>query len=151
MGETPVSSNTPTDIAPKQDISHDFDDSAREACGVVGVYARGEEAARAVFFGLYALQHRGQESAGIATSDGRSIRVHTEMGLVGQAFQEYDLSRLPGYMSVGHTRYSTTGSSNINNAQPIISKGTGVEIALGHNGNVINALELREELFDWGL
>jgi len=151
MGETPVSSNTPTDIAPKQDISDDFDDSAREACGVVGVYARGEEAARAVFFGLYALQHRGQESAGIATSDGRSIRVHTEMGLVGQAFQEYDLSRLPGYMSIGHTRYSTTGSSNINNAQPIISKGTGVEIALGHNGNVINALELREELFDWGL
>ena len=79
------------------------------------------------------------------------IRAHTEMGLVGQAFQEYDLSRLPGYISVGHTRYSTTGSSNISNAQPIISKGTGVEIALGHNGNVINAVELREELYDWGL
>jgi len=115
------------------------------------VYARGEEAARDTFFGLYALQHRGQESAGIASSDGRDIRVHTEMGLVGNAFQEYDLSRLPGYISVGHTRYSTTGSSNINNAQPIVSKGLGVEIALGHNGNVINALELREELYDWGI
>jgi len=123
----------------------------KEACGVVGVYARGEDAARAAFFGVYALQHRGQESAGIAASDGRMIRTHTEMGLVGQAFQEYDLSRLPGYISVGHTRYSTTGSSNISNAQPIISKGTGVEIALGHNGNVINAVELREELYDWGL
>jgi len=73
------------------------------------------------------------------------------MGLVGNAFQEYDLSRLPGYISVGHTRYSTTGSSNINNAQPIVSKGLNVEIALGHNGNVINALELREELHDWGI
>jgi len=123
----------------------------KEACGVVGVYARGEDAARAAFFGIYALQHRGQESAGIAASDGRMIRAHTEMGLVGQAFQEYDLSRLPGYISVGHTRYSTTGSSNISNAQPIISKGTSVEIALGHNGNVINAVELREELYDWGL
>ena len=123
----------------------------KEACGVVGVYARGEDAARAAFFGIYALQHRGQESAGIAASDGRMIRAHTEMGLVGQAFQESDLSRLPGYISVGHTRYSTTGSSNISNAQPIISKGTGVEIALGHNGNVINAVELREELYDWGL
>ena len=151
MGETFVSPNIPADNTPIEISLDEYDDSAREACGVVGVYARGEEAARAVFFGLYALQHRGQESAGIATSDGRSIRAHTEMGLVGQAFQEYDLSRLPGYMSIGHTRYSTTGSSNISNAQPIISKGTGVEIALGHNGNVINALELREELFDWGL
>jgi len=129
----------------------DHGDNMKEACGVVGVYARGEETARSAFFGIYALQHRGQESAGIATSDGRTIRTHTEMGLVGQAFQEYDLSRLPGYISVGHTRYSTTGSSNINNAQPIVSKGTGVEIALGHNGNVINALELRAELHDWGL
>ena len=70
---------------------------------------------------------------------------------MGNAFQEYDLSRLPGYISVGHTRYSTTGSSNLNNAQPIVSKGINVEIALGHNGNVINAMELREELHDWGI
>ena len=126
-------------------------DSLKEACGVVGVYANGEEAARAVFFGLYALQHRGQESAGIAASDGINLRIHTEMGLVGQAFQEYDLSGLPGHIAVGHTRYSTTGSSNINNAQPILSNGSGVQIALGHNGNVINAVDLRRELDDWGV
>ena len=74
--------------AENQNLHHSSDDSMKEACGVVGVYARGEEAARATFFGLYALQHRGQESAGIAASDGRSIRVHTEMGLVGQAFHK---------------------------------------------------------------
>ena len=74
-------------------------DSLKEACGVVGVYANGEEAARAVFFGLYALQHRGQESAGIAASDGINLSIHTEMGLVGQAFQEYDLSGLPGHIA----------------------------------------------------
>ena len=137
--------------AENKNLHHNSDDSMKEACGVVGVYARGEEAARATFFGLYALQHRGQESAGIAASDGRSIRVHTEMGLVGQAFQEYDLSRLPGYISIGHTRYSTTGSSNISNAQPIISEGPEVEIALGHNGNVINAVDLKNEMSQWGL
>ena len=134
-----------------QHLHETSDDSMKEACGVVGVYARGEEAARATFFGLYALQHRGQESAGIAASDGRQIRTHKEIGLVGQAFQEYDLSRLPGYIAVGQTRYSTTGSSNINNAQPIISEGPDVEIALGHNGNVINAVDLKEELGQWGL
>ena len=150
MGKPPVSIDTLDRDSVIHDVSH-ADDKLKEACGVVGVYARGEEAARAVFFGIYALQHRGQESAGIASSDGRNIRAHTEMGLVGQAFQEYDLSRLPGYISIGHTRYSTTGSSDIRNAQPIISKGTGVEIALGHNGNVINSVELREELYEWGL
>lgn len=117
---------------------------------MVGVYAKSEEAARAAFFGIYALQHRGQESAGIAASDGNEIRMHAEMGLVGQAFQEYDLSRLPGHLAVGHTRYSTTGSSQLANAQPIISDGTNGKIALAHNGNVINALELRQELADWG-
>ncbi len=127
------------------------DDIPHEACGVVGIYAPKEEVARAVFFGLYALQHRGQESAGIATSDGSQIYTHTEMGLVGQGFQEYDLSRLPGHISIGHTRYSTTGSSNIENAQPIISKGVNVEIALGHNGNLINAVDLKKELLDWNV
>ena len=99
--------------------NYDDNDIPHEACGVVGIYAPKEEVARDVFFGLYALQHRGQESAGIATSDGSQMYVHTEMGLVGQGFQEYDLSRLPGHISIGHTRYSTTGSSNIENAQPI--------------------------------
>ena len=126
------------------------DDHVREACGIVGVYAPGEDVARIAFFGLHALQHRGQESAGISASDGRNIRVHTAMGLVGQAFQEEDLTRLPGYVAVGHTRYSTTGSNRLNNAQPIVSNGSQVEIALAHNGNVINAVELRAELTEWG-
>ena len=126
------------------------DDVPRDACGIVGVYARGEDVARLAFFGLYALQHRGQESAGISASDGETIRIHTSMGLVGQAFQEEDLERLRGHIAVGHTRYSTTGSSRIDNAQPIRSKGPGVELTLTHNGNVINALNLKDELEEWG-
>ena len=126
------------------------DGHAREACGVVGVYAPEEDVARVAFFGLYALQHRGQESVGIATGDGERIRCHTAMGLVAQTFQEHDLSRLPGHIAVGHTRYSTTGSSHLRNAQPIVSRSPSVEIALAHNGNVINALDLRLELADWG-
>ena len=116
----------------------------------MGVYARGEDVARAVFFGLYALQHRGQESAGISTSDGERLRVRTTMGLVGQAFQEEDLASLPGHIAIGHTRYSTTGSSNLSNAQPVLSQGPEIELALAHNGNVINAAELRQELAEWG-
>ena len=126
------------------------DDYPREACGLVGVYSRGEDVARVAFFGLYALQHRGQESAGISASDGNGIRVQTAMGLVGQAFQEEDLERLPGHIAVGHNRYSTTGSSQLCNAQPIVSRGPDLEIALAHNGNVINAVDLKRELAEWG-
>ena len=122
----------------------------RESCGVVGVYAPGEDVARIAFFGLYALQHRGQESAGIATADGQVIRLHTSMGLVGQAFQEKDLERLTGHIAIGHTRYSTTGTSHIKNAQPILSQGPEIELALAHNGNVINAIELKKELAESG-
>ena len=139
--QAPHSKTEPTEAA-----DHDL----REACGVVGVYSRGEDVARAVFFGLYALQHRGQESAGISSADGERIRVRTAMGLVGQAFQEEDLEHLTGHIAVGHTRYSTTGSSELCNAQPILSKGPDIEIALAHNGNVINAVELKEELLEWG-
>jgi amidophosphoribosyltransferase len=127
-----------------------LDRHPREACGITGVYLPGEDAARVAFFGIFALQHRGQESAGIASSDGRQIRLRTAMGLVGQAFDEQDLVALPGYIAVGHTRYSTTGSSQLCNAQPIVSKGPDVELALAHNGNVINAVELRRELADAG-
>ena len=134
----------------KTESTEAADHDLREACGVVGVYSRGEDVARVAFFGLYALQHRGQESAGISSSDGERIRVHTSMGLVGQAFQEEDLEHLPGHIAVGHTRYSTTGSSELCNAQPILSKGPNIEIALAHNGNVINAMELKEELLEWG-
>ena len=86
----------------------------------------------------------------MSTSDGRRIRLHTAMGLVGQAFQEEDLAKLPGHIAVGHTRYSTTGSSNISNAQPMLSRGPNIELALAHNGNVINAAQLKEELAEWG-
>ncbi|MDP7534307.1 MAG: amidophosphoribosyltransferase, partial [SAR202 cluster bacterium] len=125
-------------------------DSPREACGVVGVYSRGEDVARIAFFGLYALQHRGQESSGISAADGRQIRTRTAMGLINQAFHEDHLNDLPGHIAIGHTRYSTTGSSQARNAQPIISAGPDVRLALGHNGNVVNAVELKEELLGWG-
>ena len=127
-------------------------EAAHEACGIVGVYTPDEEAARTAFFGLFSLQHRGQESAGIATSDGEhEPYIHTSMGLVGQVFHEFDLQRLPGHIAIGHTRYSTTGSSDIRNAQPFLVHGLHGPLALGHNGNVINALELRQQLIkDWG-
>ena len=98
-------------------------DHAREECGVVGVYSRSDDVARVAFFGLHALQHRGQESVGIASGDGRRIRVRTAMGLVGQAFHEDEVADLPGIVAIGHTRYSTTGSSQICNAQPTVSRG----------------------------
>ena len=126
------------------------DDHVHDECGVIGVFSRSDDVARVAFFGLYALQHRGQESAGIATSDGESIKVRTAMGLVTQTFQEEDLERLTGHMAIGHTRYSTTGSSHARNAQPLVSKGPDVELALGHNGNVVNAQALRDELVGWG-
>ncbi|HWO72470.1 MAG TPA: amidophosphoribosyltransferase [Dehalococcoidia bacterium] len=121
-------------------------ESPREACGVFGVYAPSEDVARVTFFGLYALQHRGQESAGIAATDGTGIKVHKEMGLVSQVFQEEDLRHLKGYAAIGHTRYSTTGSSRVENAQPFLVEGPNGAIALGHNGNIINAEMLRAEL-----
>ena len=113
---------------------------------MVGVYSKNEDVAKLTFFGLYALQHRGQESAGISASDGIRIKTETAMGLVGQAFQEESLVSLSGHLAIGHTRYSTTGSSHVSNAQPIISEGPQVSLALAHNGNVINALELKKEL-----
>ena len=126
------------------DIPHD-------KCGVVGVYSPNSDISKITFLALYALQHRGQESAGIATGDGTEIKSHLGMGLVSQVFNESNLSNLDGHVSIGHTRYSTTGSSNIQNAQPCFSSNTGSEIALAHNGNVINALDLRNELLDWGV
>jgi len=122
----------------------------RESCGVFGVYARGINVAQTAFFALFALQHRGQESAGIAVSDGDGIRVHTNMGLVSQAFNENDLALLRGHAGIGHNRYSTTGSSNPPNAQPITAQRGGTTIALAHNGNIINAKPLRDELRDRG-
>lgn len=118
-------------------------DSPKEACGVFGVYAPGREVARLTFYGLYALQHRGQESAGIVTSDGTALRIRTGMGLVAQVFEERDIQGLPGYIAIGHTRYSTTGSSRLVNAQPILLETVHGSLALAHNGNIINAGDLR--------
>ncbi|MCJ7670351.1 MAG: amidophosphoribosyltransferase [Dehalococcoidia bacterium] len=121
-----------------------------ESCGVFGVYAPGINVAQTAFFALFALQHRGQESAGIAVTDGNEIKIHTCMGLVSQAFTETDLALLQGYISIGHNRYSTTGSSRPMNAQPIIAKSEGLTIALAHNGNIINSKLLRDELQERG-
>lgn len=121
-----------------------------ESCGIFGIYAPGEEVARLTFFGLFALQHRGQESSGIATSDGKQIHCHTSMGLVAQVFDEATLGKLTGNMAIGHNRYSTTGSSRAINAQPVVVRGSAGEIALGHNGNVVNAQSLRQELSEQG-
>ena len=118
----------------------------REACGVFGIFGPGEDVSRLTYFGLFALQHRGQESAGIAVSDGREMTLHREMGLVFQVFDEATLSRLRGDLAIGHTRYSTTGTSSLVNAQPMVAEWRGGKIALAHNGNLVNALELRREL-----
>ena len=128
-----------------------MDSSLQEKCGVFGVYAPGEDVARLTFFGLHALQHRGQESAGIATSDGREITSFARMGLVTQVFDERALSSLRGIAGIGHTRYSTTGSSALRNAQPFVVTGSAGTVALAHNGNVVNADLMRSELAEQGV
>ena len=114
----------------------------RDACGVFGVWSPGEDVAKLAYYGLYALQHRGQESAGIAVSDGSRIVVYKDMGLVAQVFDERVLSSLHGHIAVGHCRYSTSGSSVWENAQPTFRPTPAGGVALGHNGNLINTLEL---------
>lgn len=121
-------------------------DKMEEACGVFGLYAPGEDVATLTYFGLYALQHRGQESAGIATIDGDTIHCYKHMGLVSQVFDEDRLKTLPGQAAVGHTRYSTTGSSLVVNAQPAIVESRLGPLALAHNGNLVNTVALREHL-----
>src|SRR3954447_164402 len=121
-------------------------DKLHEACGVFGIYAPGEDVARIAFFGLYALQHRGQESAGIATGDGQTLHLYRDMGLVNQVFTEETLEDLQGHIAVGHTRYSTTGSSRVENAQPIIVKGDLGPLAVAHNGNLVNTPDVLGEL-----
>ncbi len=122
----------------------------REACGIFGIYAPGEDVARISFFALFALQHRGQESAGIATADGKKIQVYARMGLVSQVFSEESLSQLTGDIAIGHNRYSTTGSSRICNAQPIIVGTDDNAIAIAHNGNIINSERLYHDLCEKG-
>jgi len=127
-------------------------DKLHEECGIFGVYGPGEDVANLTYFGLYALQHRGQESAGIAVSDGVTIRVHKEMGLVSQVFDTEALLDMPGHISVGHTLYSTTGSSKTANAQPMLFQhGQIGPVAYGHNGNLTNTAELRHEMIEQGV
>jgi amidophosphoribosyltransferase len=121
-------------------------DKPEEACGVFGIYAPDEDVAKLTYFGLYALQHRGQESAGIATFVGEQVYLHKEMGLVSQVFNESILQQLPGDKAIGHTRYSTTGSSRVVNAQPAVVETRLGKVALAHNGNLVNTASLREEL-----
>jgi amidophosphoribosyltransferase len=131
----------------RNDQPTDPDPEPREECGVFGVWAPGEDVANLTYYGLYALQHRGQEAAGIAVSDGRRMVVFKDLGLVSQVFDEQTLSSLKGHIAVGHCRYSTTGSVTWENAQPTFrTTATGSGIALGHNGNLVNTAELRDEV-----
>jgi len=134
-----------------------------EECGVVGIHAPGRPVARLAYFALHALQHRGQESAGIAVSDGRRLTLHKRLGLVSQVFDEETLSGLDGVASngqdghaagriaIGHTRYSTTGSNSLPNVQPVFVEGELGELMLGHNGNLVNATWLRDQLSEQGV
>jgi len=126
--------------------SEELPDKPEEACAVFGVYAPGEDVAKLNYFGLYALQHRGQESAGIATFSRDGVRLHKDMGLVARVFDEDILQQLPGDWAVGHTRYSTTGSSLVANAQPVVVPSKLGSLALAHNGNLVNPAELKQSL-----
>ncbi|MGG7652324.1 MULTISPECIES: amidophosphoribosyltransferase [Kocuria] len=138
-------------VRPDGQLSHDLlpgEKGPQDACGVFGVWAPGEEVAKLAYYGLYALQHRGQESAGIAASDGNRIAVYKDMGLVSQVFDEATLTTLTGHLAVGHCRYSTTGGSHWANAQPTLGATPHGTVALAHNGNLTNSAELYEKLID---
>lgn len=128
-------------------LSHELlpgEKGPQDSCGVFGVWAPGDDVARLTYFGLYALQHRGQEAAGIATSNGEKILVYKDIGLVSQVFDDRALSSLPGRIAVGHTRYSTQGGATWENAQPTLGPTTYGTVALSHNGNLTNTRELME-------
>ncbi len=127
------------------------DDKFHDECGIFAVYAPSRDVGRMTFFGLHALQHRGQESAGICTWDGQMTHLHKAMGLVPQVFREEHITKLTGSMAIGHVRYSTTGSSHLRNAQPTLVETINGPLALGHNGNLTNALDLRRILLERGV
>jgi amidophosphoribosyltransferase len=126
------------------------DDRPREECGVIGIFAPNEDVARMTFFGLYALQHRGQEAAGMAVADGQTMAAYKGVGLVSQVFNAANMADLKGHYAIGHTRYSTTGSSSLRNAQPFMVETIHGPLALAHNGNLVNSVELRNELMRQG-
>ncbi len=125
------------------------DGRPKHECGVCGIFGH-EDASKLTYFGLYALQHRGQESAGIVASDDGKVTIHKDMGLVPEIFSEDILQGLPGHMAMGHVRYSTTGGSNIINTQPLMVTHKGCTLAVAHNGNLVNSLELRQDLEEKG-
>jgi amidophosphoribosyltransferase len=125
------------------------DHKPREHCGVFGIYGH-PDAARITYFGLYALQHRGQESCGIVASDGKRVSMHRGLGLVPEVFNPGVLDQLPGHLAIGHVRYSTTGSTMLINAQPFVVQHGGLMIAIGHNGTLTNAREIRCRLEEGG-
>ncbi len=128
------------------EATNSLQDGPREACGVIAVYSTTQRVSHLLYFGLFALQHRGQESAGIATSDGQTVTVFKDLGLVPQVFDEPTLAGLDGLLGIGHTRYSTTGSNNWANAQPAHRQVGHTSVALGHNGNLTNTEELAASL-----
>jgi amidophosphoribosyltransferase len=136
---------------PQSESAWIVEDRPREECGVIGVFAPREDVASMAFFGLYALQHRGQEAAGIAVTDGNAIRLHKEVGLVSQVFNQANLLPLKGSYAIGHTRYSTTGSPSARNAQPFLIETIHGPLAVAHNGNLVNAAELRQDLLRKGI
>ncbi|MGF1506829.1 MAG: amidophosphoribosyltransferase, partial [Anaerolineae bacterium] len=129
----------------------EFDDKPHDECGVFGIFAPGRQVARMTFFGLYALQHRGQESAGVVTSDGIVAHQHKGMGLVAQVFNEDNLAPLEGHLAIGHTRYSTTGSAKLRNAQPYLIETINGPLGVSHYGILTNALDLRRQLLERGV
>jgi amidophosphoribosyltransferase len=128
-----------------------WDESPKEECGIIGVFAPNEDVARMTFFGLFALQHRGQEAAGMAVADGQVISTYKNIGLVSQVFRPGALDELKGHYAIGHARYSTTGSSLIRNAQPFMIETMNGPLALAHNGNLVNSAELRDEMLHQGV
>jgi amidophosphoribosyltransferase len=126
-------------------------DSPHEECGIVGIFAPNEDVATMAFFGLFALQHRGQEAAGIAVSDGETVHLHKDIGLVTQVFNPHNLAPLKGNYAIGHTRYSTTGSSSARNSQPFLIDTYLGPVAVAHNGNLVNAADLRRDLLKRGV
>ncbi|QUQ70275.1 amidophosphoribosyltransferase [Kutzneria sp. CA-103260] len=142
----------PTHRSVPDSVSDESEREPREECGVFGVWAPGEDVAKLTYYGLYALQHRGQEAAGISVADGKQIVVFKDLGLVSQVFDEQILSSLHGYVAVGHCRYSTTGSTTWENAQPVFrTTATGSGMSLGHNGNLVNTAELLARAKDLGV
>src|ERR1700752_4170462 len=141
-----MDSGLPTPNWPTTGRLETVDDRIGEACGGFGVYAPGPPVAKLTYFGLFALQHRGQESDGIAVSDGQTITVVKDMGLVTQVFDERRLAPLEGHLAIGHVRYSTTGSSTWRNAQPVYRSVGDAGLSLGHNGNLTNTEELAASL-----